>query len=369
MYRLFIIGAGFSKPAGLPLGNELWELVLKEAYETGFYNLLEDDIERYIFYKKMVYKEKNDIEKINIEDFISYLDIEHFLKLERDFSVEGNRSQNILRILIAKVIFEAQQNISSKNLKLYDDFCSSLHETDKIISFNYDTLIEESLRRVGKEFRLFLTEEKTVLLKMHGSINWFDKTSYDDICDCRKKYRTPNPDHVRGNVFSDPDLFGIEKLLQGPSYEEDSLNKVYTLKNLDIYFDKHMNFLQPPLIISPSFSKIVYLNPIKSFWNSFNQEGAFNSSLNIIGFSFPTHDQYLMQPISKTIMNFQRNSQYNSMDVARIHEKHKLRVIDFQQGEQAEKQFKEKFSFINWDDTDFIRNGFNKNAVDRIFCS
>ena len=386
MYRLFIIGAGFSKPAGLPLGNELWKLVLEEARSTTtFYNLLISDINAYLNYQKIVYKKDIDIEDIDIEDLISYLDIEHFLELKgKDtFSEAGNRGQIILKVLIAKIIFQIQQIIPSEKLKLYDDFCLSLHETDIIISFNYDTLIEDSLKRVGKEYRLFPdrlkyengsffidTEvEEVVLLKMHGSINWFDKTSYDKICDYRKENNVPDPYNVRGQIFSQPKLLDIKKLLKGEYFKDDPLQNLYIVNNLYEYFRTQILLFNPPLIISPSFSKMVYLNPIKSFWNSFNQAGAFNSSLNIIGFSFPIHDQYLMQPISRVIMNFQKYSQYNSMDVARMHKKHKLRVIDLQQGEQAEKQFKEKLSFINWDDTDFISDGFNKNAVDRIFCS
>ena len=386
MYRLFIIGAGFSKPAGLPLGNELWKLVLEEARSTTtFYNLLISDINAYLNYQKIVYKKDIDIEDIDIEDLISYLDIEHFLELKgKDtFSEAGNRGQIILKVLIAKIIFQIQQIIPSEKLKLYDDFCSSLHETDIIISFNYDTLIEDSLKRVGKEYRLFPdrlkyengsffidTEvEEVALLKMHGSINWFDKTSYDNICDDRKKNKVPDPHNVRGKIFSNPKLLNIEKLLKGEFFKDDPLQNLHIVNNMYNYFKTQMPLFNPPLIISPSFSKMVYLNPIKSFWNSFNQAGAFNSSLNIIGFSFPIHDQYLMQPISKVIMNFQKNSQYNSMDVARMHKKHKLRVIDLPKDEQAEKQFKERLSFINWDDTEFISDGFNKNAVDRIFCS
>ena len=59
MYRIFIIGAGFSKPAGLPLGNELWKLVLNESYlEKNFYDLLESDIYSYLEYQKKVHGKK-----------------------------------------------------------------------------------------------------------------------------------------------------------------------------------------------------------------------------------------------------------------------------------------------------------------------
>ena len=130
MYRIFIIGAGFSKSAGLPLGNELWKLVLNESYlEKNFYDLLESDIYSYLEYQKQVHGQKINLEDIEIEDFISYLDVEHFLRLKGGdtFSEEGNRGQIILKVLIAKIIFKIQKNIPSKVLSLYDKFCSSLH--------------------------------------------------------------------------------------------------------------------------------------------------------------------------------------------------------------------------------------------------
>ncbi len=385
MYRLFIIGAGFSKPAGLPLGNELWTLVLNEAHlEKNFYSLLESDIQLYLEYQKKVYGRKINLEDIEIEDFISYLDVEHFLKLKGSdtFSEEGNRGQIILKVLIAKTIFKIQNNIHPNVLKLYDEFCSSLHETDIIISFNYDTLIEDSLARIGKSFRLFPQRFKSVndsdgivdsntkeivLLKMHGSINWFDKTRYNKIYSMYKKNRIPNPHVVKGNVFSNANLLNMNKILKGDFFKDSPLQNVYILNNLDEYFNTQVLLLNPPLIISPSFSKIVYLNPIKNFWDSFYEAGAFNRSLNIIGFSFPSHDKYLMQAIVRIVINFQKYNQFNDLNVGKKYKKHKLRVIDFQKDEKTKNRFQKKLKFIDWDSSIFLVNGFNKEAICNIF--
>ena len=320
---------------------------------------------------------------IPIEDFISYLDVEHFLKLKGSdtFSEEGNRGQIILKILIAKTIFKIQKNIPSKILSLYDKFCSSLHETDKVISFNYDTLIENSLERVGKPFRLFPQRLKSVnnhygvvdtdikevvLLKMHGSINWFDKTRYNKICEMRKREGIPNPYNIRGNIFSNFNLLDMKKLLKGNFFKDSPLNNIYISNNLNEYFDTQTLLLNPPLIISPSFSKMVYLNPIKSFWDSFNEAGIFNRSLNIIGFSFPSHDKYLMQALVNIVINFQKYNQFNDLDIGK---KHMLRVIDFQKDKQTKRKFQRKLKFIDWRSSIFLNNGFDKNAVNEIFNS
>ena len=83
MYSIFILGAGFSKPAGIPLGSELFKEVLKRAKDIDLYeHILKRDIEQFLEY----YNKLNDLsiteEKINFEEFISYLDIEHYLALK-----------------------------------------------------------------------------------------------------------------------------------------------------------------------------------------------------------------------------------------------------------------------------------------------
>ena len=376
MYRIFIIGAGFSKPAGLPLGNELWKLVLNQAnIEQPFYDLLKPDIQAYLKYQKKVHDKEINVEDIEIEDLISYLDVEHFLRLKGNdtFSEEGNRGQIILKNLIAKVIFKVQKSISSEALELYDNFCSFLHETDVIINFNYDTLIENSLERVNKPFRLYHSTEtkeeikKICLLKIHGSINWFDKTYYNKSCDILKQNGSNDPYNVYGQIFSDPTLFKIEQLLKEPAYDDNPLNNVYVLNNLNTYFEKQDLLSGPPLIISPSFFKLVYLNRIKSFWDSFNITGIFNSSLNIIGYSFPVHDRYLIQPISKAIINFQEHSEFANLNIGREYKKHKLKIIDYKKDKSSITKFQERLKFINWNDSIFFSNGFNENAIHEIF--
>jgi hypothetical protein len=58
----------------------------------------------------------------------------------------------------------------------YDRLVASLDERAAIISFNWDVLPEIALSRAGRVFRYLPTARSsvgTVLLKPHGSINWF----------------------------------------------------------------------------------------------------------------------------------------------------------------------------------------------------
>ena len=62
-YNIFIIGAGFSRPAGLPLGLELFEEVIAEATYRGLYpenSFLKRDILKFEEYLKNTRSSKFD---------------------------------------------------------------------------------------------------------------------------------------------------------------------------------------------------------------------------------------------------------------------------------------------------------------------
>ena len=79
--NIFFLGAGFSQPAGLPLGKDLFSKVLEAAKEHGFYGgdfhggEFKSDISEYLQYYYA--KTGNEISEneINIEEFMSYIDI------------------------------------------------------------------------------------------------------------------------------------------------------------------------------------------------------------------------------------------------------------------------------------------------------
>ena len=95
MYNIFVIGAGFSKPAGLPLGKDLFDLIIKESKNTGLYSILVNTVEEFKEYCKECKNLNIDENNINFEEFLSYLDIENYLGLRG--SGDPNRSQSIFK--------------------------------------------------------------------------------------------------------------------------------------------------------------------------------------------------------------------------------------------------------------------------------
>jgi hypothetical protein len=139
--KLFILGAGFSKPAGLPLGNELLSEMNKYILNNES-NIFDEYIKSFSgsleAYSSFRNKKINEIE---IEEFIEFLDYENFLNFSGSLSSGRGYTQDIIRFLIAKVLSEKQKNL--QNGDLYEQFTSKLSENDIIISLNYDTILEK----------------------------------------------------------------------------------------------------------------------------------------------------------------------------------------------------------------------------------
>ncbi len=137
-------------------------------------------------YKEAVDGSAPPAESLDFEEFISFLDIEHYLGLRGSdtSSSEGNETQVAVKRYIGQVIWEATPRL--KNIPpLYLEFARRLKGGDTVITFNYDTLLEESLDAVGQPYRLFrerftqigtlscttdMSLHEVVLLKPHGSV-------------------------------------------------------------------------------------------------------------------------------------------------------------------------------------------------------
>ena len=109
-FRIFILGAGFSRHAGLPLGSELFAAVRRKiengwGRETKF----QRDLSNYIEYVKGADGINLNEDSVDLEALLSYLDIEHYLQLRGSdtWSDEGNESQLMIRRAIGEVIYEA----------------------------------------------------------------------------------------------------------------------------------------------------------------------------------------------------------------------------------------------------------------------
>ena len=120
-FRLLFLGAGFSQPAGLPLGKELLSEVRRLLRAThGPNNLVERDLIRYTKYLSDCEGIETTVDSVDYEKFLGFLDTEHFLGLKGSdtWSDEGNESQLIVRRAIAEILH--QRTPSSPRCDLRD---------------------------------------------------------------------------------------------------------------------------------------------------------------------------------------------------------------------------------------------------------
>lgn len=105
MSRSLFIGAGFSVGAGLPLAADLHLLVREASWrQYGRDNHFERDLNRFIKFQLRCDNRVIDPDQVDLEEFLGFLDAEHFLGLKgKDtWSSDGNETQLMIRSAIAR---------------------------------------------------------------------------------------------------------------------------------------------------------------------------------------------------------------------------------------------------------------------------
>jgi hypothetical protein len=170
--RVFILGAGFSAGAGIPLTEELLKSSLK----------LFSTVCPWIFSRVVNYAKESigdldnalDYSRINFSELCTYLE---YVELREHgggerFCENGSREKLALRYYLAKTIVKCTPQ-DPHVLQLYLDFAAQLHAGDIILSLNWDGLLEVALKAVGKAYTYnFKDSDAIKLCKLHGSVNW-----------------------------------------------------------------------------------------------------------------------------------------------------------------------------------------------------
>lgn len=187
--RVFILGAGFSAQAGMPLSTELTGTLLDRFKEINH----EEMLSWYKWLKQRIDWLKKTSGKIsggiNIEQVfdLAHFDVEAWRMEQQRCSLgrqygdtpwgQAERIQTWLTYMeddLIDVIWEKQKNAREK-LELVSMFSKNLRADDAALTFNYDTLLEESLTAQQKPWHYGFKKENgngVLVLKMHGSINW-----------------------------------------------------------------------------------------------------------------------------------------------------------------------------------------------------
>lgn len=307
-HRLFVLGAGFSKPAGLPLSEELLDHV--RLVNRGQNSALEHDIEEWA---KLYPNQKVDLEQV-----LAFSHLRHHLRLlgSDEYSAHGSRSVVAARKLIQRILINRTPPTPPP---LYQQFCNQLCHNDVVLTFNYDTLMEQSFDFIGKQYSLTpewwieqdereLDFQHVDLLKLHGSIDWYDRKYHDDAMQWYKEegYEVPDGDPIFGpNPIVD--LESLNKGRVGPDLGKRILNRVFRVRDHADHFplDETPFSHVVPFILPVAHGKLLGYDPILDLWENLLRTMDSYSSIIIIGYSMPPHDGHAYETLGKLCIDYQ----------------------------------------------------------------
>ncbi|MGZ6609194.1 MAG: hypothetical protein ACXVFI_19255 [Solirubrobacteraceae bacterium] len=353
--RLFILGAGFSKAAGMPLASELLPLVLDVAaryFRSKGFSHLEHALERYDAYVADVEPGR----QFDLEEFGAWLDWEHTLRMKGSdtFSDHGNQAGLQLRWAIAKVLHDAMPRSLPD---VYLDFARQLTTTDRVLSLNYDLIVERSCEEVGLPYRRFPSRysevhewyavgdpdepDELVIGKLHGSIDWLYRAGRD-----RQIETLP--------------------LVDGPRVQDDPLLNVEVIgsNELESYYSTPSNwFKDPPVLMPPSRAKPLAASELVPLWDGAGLYSYMLGGLTVIGCSLPPGDPYMVQLMHHIATDYVAGREAGG----RVWPQRRLKVVDLRPSSDAVDELRTRFRFMDPAHTDFIFEGFTPQSLDSIF--
>ena len=271
--RVFILGAGFSAAAGVPLTASLLDKTMKKfsAECPGIFAR----IDSYAKESTENIDGKVDYSVVDFSDlctFIEDIELREYGGGER-WKNAGSREKLALRFYLAKTIAEHTPT-DSDIPDLYLEFAAQLHERDVVISFNWDGLVETALHRLGKPYSYNLEEEDAIkLCKLHGSINW--------------RLDTPN------NLGTPVDTLGWQSLKFTEGMLDTEIYHTPALLNYRVW--NHYSPLGEvePFLVLPGYGKAFDVRSNAALW--YKPEFAFSRThdIYIIGLSLAPDDFFI----------------------------------------------------------------------------
>ncbi|HMV29738.1 MAG TPA: hypothetical protein PKE23_10155 [Anaerolineales bacterium] len=271
--RVFVLGAGFSAAAGVPLTNELLQMAFTLFADEcpGIYSRVEG------YALESIAQEGDlDVSRLNFSDlctFLEFVELREYGGGER-WSENGSREKLALRFFLAKALAACTPN--GDNIpQLYIDFALQLQPRDIIISFNWDGLLEAALSAVGKKYTYDRSDDHAIAIyKLHGSLNW----------------RLGEPKRLDGN----PPKLPWAKLDFGSGMMDRHLYCTMDLLNRKTWQRFPPLSEVDPYLVLPGYGKAFDVRANAPLWYKPEFNFAFTHDVYIIGLSL-AHDDFFIK--------------------------------------------------------------------------
>jgi hypothetical protein len=369
IYRLFILGAGFSKPAGLPIGSELLDKVRKRVrsqfQQFGWDGPLEREIEEW----RKLYPRK----PITIESVLAYSHRKHFLGLigSDEYFAHGSRSIVATKNVIQEVLTTSTPITPPP---LYIEFANNLTPRDTVLTFNYDTLLEDTLDAIGKPYSLtpewWLSEDVrnsgaqeyspqyVDIIKLHGSVDWYDRNYHDESCRYYNEQGQDVPD--QDPIFGLQPSIQIESLARGKvekGFGNYLLARVFRVTNHRKHLHSLVNSYDVvPFLLPPAYDKILGHDPIRDLWQNMHRTLDAYSAIVVIGYSMPPYDAYAYEALGHLIASYQAGG-------AKTYFGHRRTPVQIVALSQSEKEVLKSIPFLHRRQTKIWHKGFDFDSL------
>ena len=220
----------------------------------------------------------------NLEDILSFAVMGYRLGLRE----ESGRLRHILQ----RVFTSLDHNTDFWSR--YDAFreflgfeCADSRHDLSIITTNYDLSIECALRQAGVHANIgfmpsvevnggnFYSREGVPLLKLHGSVNWYE--------------REDNPD-----VFQVDDT--LSEVRAGPPGQP-------RMETIPTVCAANHQSERPPFIVPPSYLKPDFVGPMRSVWAAAATELEQAELVAFVGYSFPQSDTEMKYFLARSLVD------------------------------------------------------------------
>lgn len=290
---VFILGAGASRMSGAPLMYDFLEKAEKLARSrtlgenaAHFDRILETISDLQIIHSK------SEMDISNIETLFALLEMARTIGGYKHKTVseidEAIKSLKILiQVTLEKTIKYTRPAVNMiKPAGDYEGFANLIHEKFgddldqfSIITYNYDVALDVALKFRGYGINYHLTESDrantVTLLKLHGSLNWFDCTG------CNQIVPLENYTHFKSEVpLGMPPNTDVRTLEISSSESRYLVHCAPTLNS------------HAPIIVPPTWNKTVYHSQIANVWIKAAKELSNTEHIFVIGYSLPESDYF-----------------------------------------------------------------------------
>ena len=272
--RVFIIGAGFSADAGIPLTTDLLGDAIEQIRleEPEIFRELNSIVEHY--YK--IESDAIDYRFIDLSELLTILHFEEISYYASKHKKEIGQSEIVsaIRYYLSKVV--AMKTPAYDNIpEFYHKFVDSLKHFDVVLSFNWDCLLESLLLKRSINFNHNFKFNNTIMIaKPHGSINWSSKK------DSNLNVNWSAIGLLRH--LGDSEVYFSNDLLT-----KENWNSSFTQSKFD------------PLIVLPGLGKSFDVLKLSPYWSNLSFAVGFAKQIFILGLGLP-EDDFLL---SKMLMN------------------------------------------------------------------